>query len=85
MEDPLFKGNQNFHFVMDLDKLGKRMFGFEAYAGVSFQIGELRYILFHDEYILVHTEYIAHTRYILDLNMFCMLQGWGQNSPPYLH
>ncbi len=36
MEDPLFKGNQNFHFEMELDELGKRIFGSEANAGVSF-------------------------------------------------
>ncbi len=42
MEDPLFKGNQNFYFEMDLDELGKRIFGSEANAGVSFQIGQLR-------------------------------------------
>ena len=55
MEDPLFKGNQNFHFEMDLDELDERMFGCEANAGVSFQIGQLRYVLFHDEYIPVRT------------------------------
>ncbi len=67
MEDPLFKGNQkiqNFHFEMDLDQLGKRMFGGEANAGVSIQIGHLRYVLFHDEYIPVHTEYIPGTYWI---------------------
>ena len=48
MEDPLFKGNQNFHVKMDLDALGERMFGGEANAGVSFQIGQLRYVLLHD-------------------------------------
>ncbi len=58
MEDPLFKGNQNFHFEMDLDVLGERMFGGEANAGVSFQIGQWRYILVHDEYIPVHTSWI---------------------------
>ena len=46
---------------MDLDELGRRMFGGEANAGVSFQIGQLRYVLFHDEYILVRTEYIPGT------------------------
>jgi hypothetical protein len=55
MEDTIFKGNQNFHFEMDLDKFCKRMFGCEANAGVSFQIGQVRYILAHDEYIPVHT------------------------------
>ena len=44
MEDPVFKGNQNFSFEMDVDKNGKRLFG-EANAGVAFQIGQLRYIL----------------------------------------
>ncbi len=38
---------------MDLDYLGERMFGSKANAGLSFQIGQLRYILFHDEYIQV--------------------------------
>ncbi len=58
MEDPLFKGDRNFHFEMDLDELGERMFGSEANAGVSFQIGQMRTVLFHDEYVQVHTEYI---------------------------
>ena len=44
MEDPVFKGNQNFKVDMDLDELGKRLFGGEANAGVAFQIGQLRYI-----------------------------------------
>ena len=43
MEDPVFKGNQNFKFDMDLDELGKRLFGGVANAGVAFQIGQLRY------------------------------------------
>jgi hypothetical protein len=42
MEDPIFKGNQNFKFEMDLDELVRRFFGGEAYAGVAFQIGRLR-------------------------------------------
>ena len=44
MEDPVFKGNQNFSFEMDVDADGKRLFGGEANAGVAFQIGQLRYI-----------------------------------------
>ena len=44
MEDPIFKGNQNFKFEMDMDKADKRLFGGEANAGVAFQIGQLRYI-----------------------------------------
>jgi hypothetical protein len=43
MEDPIFKGNQNFKFDMDMDELGNRLFGGEANAGVAFQIGQLRY------------------------------------------
>ncbi len=43
MEDPIFKGNQNYSFEMDLDEAGKRLFGGEANAGVAFQIGQLRY------------------------------------------
>ena len=39
MEDPIFKGNQNFKFEMDMDEAGKRLFGGEAKAGVAFQIG----------------------------------------------
>ena len=45
MEDPVFKGNQNFSFEMDVDKNGKRLFRGEANAGAAFQIGQLRYIL----------------------------------------
>ena len=71
MEDPLFKGNQNFHFEMDLDALGKRMFGGEADAGVSFQIGQLRYVHLHDEYILVRTGYIPGTYFILTCISCC--------------
>jgi hypothetical protein len=44
MEDPVFKGNQNFSFEMDVDAAGQRLFGGEANAGVAFQIGQLRYI-----------------------------------------
>ena len=62
MADPIFKGNQNFHFEMDIDELGKRLFGGEANAGVSFQIGQLRYIPCNEQYILVHTSmYCVHT------------------------
>ncbi len=39
---------QSNHFKMDLDELGKSIFGGDANAGVSFQIGQLRYVLFHD-------------------------------------
>ncbi len=46
-EDPIFKGKQNFHFQKDLDKLGQRLFGGKANGGVSFQIGQLRYIPVH--------------------------------------
>ena len=58
MEDPIFKGNQNFHFEMDLNELGKRMYGGEANAAVSFQIGQLRYIPVHDKYIRTCTLYM---------------------------
>ena len=44
MEDPVFKGNQNFSFELDVDAAGQRLFGGEANAGVAFQIGQLRYI-----------------------------------------
>ncbi len=45
MEDPVFKGNQNFSFEMDVDAAaGQLLFGGEANAGVAFQIGQLRYI-----------------------------------------
>ena len=53
MEDPIFKGNQNFQFEMDLNEIGERLFGGEANAGVSFQIGRLRYIPSYTQYILV--------------------------------
>ncbi len=38
MEDPVFKGNQNFSFELDVDAAGQRLFGGEANAGVAFQI-----------------------------------------------
>jgi hypothetical protein len=44
MEDPVFKGNQNFSFELDVDAAGPRLFGGEANAGVAFQIGQLRYM-----------------------------------------
>jgi hypothetical protein len=56
MEDPVFRGNQNFQFELDLDEAGKRLFGGEANAGVAFQIGQLRYIPVLCKYIPVHTE-----------------------------
>jgi hypothetical protein len=49
MEDPIFKGNQHFHFEMDLDELGRRLYGGEANAAVSFQMGRLRYIPVHGQ------------------------------------
>ena len=52
MEDPVFKGNQNFKFEMDLDEAGKRLFGGEANARVSFQIGQLRCVVYL--YMYVH-------------------------------
>lgn len=55
MEDPIFKGNQNYKFEMDLDEAGKRLYGGEANAGVAFQIGQLRYKLLNLKYIPVHT------------------------------
>ena len=42
MEDPVFKGNQNFSFdsfKMDVDTAGRLLFCGEANAGVAFQIG----------------------------------------------
>ena len=51
MEDPIFKGNQNFKFEIDLDEFGKRLFGGEANAGVAFQIGQLRYVILIYMYI----------------------------------
>jgi hypothetical protein len=54
MEDPVFKGNQNFSFEMDVDEAGERLFGGEANAGVSFQIGQLRYILCCTLYMTVY-------------------------------
>ena len=43
MEDVRFEGHQHFSFKMELDDDdGERLFGGEANAGVSFQIGQLR-------------------------------------------
>ena len=36
MEDPVFKGNQNFQFEMDLDEAGKRLFGGKGNARVTY-------------------------------------------------
>ena len=58
MEDPVFKGNQNFKFEMDLDEAGKRLFGGEANAGVAFQIGQLRCVIYSNTYILCMYMYI---------------------------
>jgi hypothetical protein len=45
MDDPNFKGNQKYSFEMDLDEAGKRLYGGEANAGVTFQIGRIGYII----------------------------------------
>ena len=62
MEDPVkipvFKGNQNFKFEMDLDEAGKWLFGGEAKAGVAFQIGRLRCVIYSNTYILCIYVYI---------------------------
>jgi len=44
MEDTRFKGHQHYRFEAELDEKGERLFGGEASAGVSFQIGQIRYI-----------------------------------------
>ena len=77
MEDPVFKGNQNFQFEMDVDEIGQRLFGGEANAGVSFQIGQLRYIPCNAQFIPVCAMYIpVCTQYIPVYHMFLLLQGW---------
>ena len=58
MEDPIFKGNQNFKFELDLDEAGKRLFGGDANAGVAFQIGQLRYVILI--YMYVHYLYLSY-------------------------
>ncbi len=60
LEDPVFKGNQNFHFELDLDEAGKRLFGGEANTGVAFQIGQLRYIPVLYRYIPVHKRTVLY-------------------------
>jgi hypothetical protein len=44
MEDTRFKGHQHYRFEAELDEKGEQLFGGEASAGVSFQIGQIRYI-----------------------------------------
>ena len=66
MEDPVFNGNQNFKFEMDLDEAGKRLFGGEANAGVAFRIGQLRCVIFsynavHGMYMSIYIMYIVYT------------------------
>jgi hypothetical protein len=66
MEDPVFKGNQNFKFEMDLDEAGRRLFGGEANAGVAFQIGQLRCVSYSYTYIHITSVYIhVYNMYIL--------------------
>ncbi len=80
MEDPLFKGTQNFKFEMDLDELGKRLFGGEANAGVAFQIGQFRCLIYaykdvhvYDQYISCPSPYMyVHDAYLY-INMMYML------------
>ena len=72
MEDPVFKGNQNYKFEMDLDEAGNRLFGGEANAGVAFQIGQLRYILGLWWYTIVCTRMYYYV-------LIYVLQGWGQD------
>ena len=44
MRDERFSGHQHFHFKVSVDEdSGERLFGGEANAGVSFQIGQIRY------------------------------------------
>ena len=42
MRDKRFKGHQNLRFEACVDDDGQRVFGGEANAGVSFQIGQIR-------------------------------------------
>ncbi len=58
MEDPVFKGDQNFKFEMDLDEAGRQLFGGEANAGVAFQIGQLRCVSYSYTYVHVTSVYI---------------------------
>ena len=58
MEDPEFKGNQNFKFEMGLDKAGQWLFGGKANAGVAFQIGQLLCVSYSYTYIHVTSVYI---------------------------
>ena len=64
MEDPVFKGNQKYSFEMDLDEAGKRLYGGEANAGLAFQIGQLRYILF---YTLLYQYKLVYTMQVLNI------------------
>jgi hypothetical protein len=45
MEDSRFNGHQHYKFEAEFDENGELLFGGEASAGVSFQIGQIRYIL----------------------------------------
>ena len=87
MEDPVFKGNQNYSFEMDLDEAGKRLFGGEANAGVAFQIGQLRYKPVYSStstymYVLVHfityhecisTDTSVQVHSSMNMEVFCLL------------
>jgi hypothetical protein len=77
----LYKHALEYRYKLDLDKLGQRMFGSEANAGVSFKflIGQLRYILIHDEYRPCHMQYILGT-YLIWTCFTCCRAGDGTVS-----
>jgi hypothetical protein len=75
MEDPVFKGNQNFKFEMDLDEAGKRLFGGEANAGVAFQIGQLRCVIYSQIHVHVHG-----TCMYIHMTICWQSRGWDRSS-----
>ncbi len=69
MDDPIFKGNQNFKFESDLNWIwtrpeswaGRPMLWWQANAVVAYQIGQLRYVLYmyiHDMYMVLSIRYL---------------------------
>ena len=77
MEDTRFKGHQHYRFEAELDENGKRLFGGEASAGVSFQIGQIRYIYgLYIVYIYIYGTYIYGIYIVYTRSCSFYLPSW---------
>ena len=78
MEDSRFNGHQHYKFEAEFDENGELLFGGEASAGVSFQIGQIRYILCIYQ---INKVYILYILCILQLFFTCFLRPVGGRRP----